>query len=254
MLGICIEGNTQIVFVDTPGIFQPQRRLERAMVAAAWIGVRNADHVALMVDAERGINSNIDKIILKLKKENIKTDLIINKIDIVNKSILLRLAKTLNDSKIFDKTFMISAKNGDGCQSFLTHFSQKLPKGPWVFPKEQISDMTDRLFAAEITREKIFQQLYDELPYATTVETENWEILDDSTIRIKQVVYVQRDSQKAIMLGKKGNRIKSIGIKARLELQDIFGCPVQLMLFVKVRENWTDDPNRYKDWCLDFNA
>ena len=228
ILGICIDGNTQLVFIDTPGIFQPQRRLERAMVAAAWAGVRGADHVALMVDAERGVNTN--------------------------KSILLKLPKTLKDSKLFDKTFMISAKNGDGCESILTDFSQKLPNGPWVFPKEQISDMTDRLFAAEITREKIFHQLYDELPYATTVETENWEILEDSTIRIKQVVYVKRDSQKAIMLGKNGNRIKSIGIEARTELEDIFGYPVQLMLFVKVRENWTDDPNRYKDWSLDFNA
>ena len=254
ILGICVRGKAQLVFIDTPGIFQPRQRLERAMVAAAWMGARDADHIALMVDATLGLDSNTNSILERFKKEGIHADLILNKVDLVEKLKLLKLAARLNDWDVFDKTFMISAKKGDGINDLMLHFTEKLPNGPWMFPKDQVSNLTDRLIAAEITREKIFQQLYKELPYSTTVETEKWKILKDTSIRIDQVIYTQRDSQKAIILGKKGNQIKSIGVEARAELERIFDCHVQLFLFVKVRENWRDDPERYREWGLDFNA
>ena len=254
ILGICVRGKAQLVFIDTPGIFQPRQRLERAMVAAAWMGARDADHIALMVDATLGLDSNTNSILERFKKEGIHADLILNKVDLVEKLKLLKLAARLNDWDFFDKTFMISAKKGDGINDLMLHFIEKLPNGPWMFPKDQVSNLTDRLIAAEITREKIFQQLYKELPYSTTVETEKWKILKDTSIRIDQVIYIQRDSQKAIILGKKGNQIKSIGVEARAELERIFDCHVQLFLFVKVRENWRDDPERYREWGLDFNA
>ena len=254
ILGICVRGKAQLVFIDTPGIFRPRQRLERAMVAAAWMGARDADHIALMVDATLGLDSNTHSILGRFKKEGIHADLIVNKVDLVEKLKLLKLAAQFNDWDVFDKTFMISAKMGDGINDLMLHFTGKLPSGPWMFPKDQVSNLTDRLIAAEITREKIFQQLYKELPYSTTVETEKWKILEDASIRIDQVIYTQRDSQKAIILGKKGNQIKSIGVEARAELERIFDCHVQLFLFVKVRENWRDDPERYREWGLDFNA
>jgi len=254
IIGICVRGETQLVFVDTPGIFRPRQRLERAMVAAAWMGARDADHIALMVDATVGLDSNTNSILQRFKKKGIHADLVLNKIDLVEKLKLLKLAARFNDWNVFDKTFMISAEKGDGINDLMLHFTEKLPKGPWMFPKDQVSNLTDRLIAAEITREKIFQQLYKELPYSTTVETEKWKILEDASIRIDQIIYIQRDSQKAIILGKKGNQIKSIGVEARAELERIFDCHVQLFLFVKVRENWRDDPERYREWGLDFNA
>ena len=254
VLGICMAGAAQVIFIDTPGIFQPRRRLDRAMVAAAWGGAGDADHVLLLVDAARGIDDNTRDIIDKLKGSGRRAVLAINKVDIVKKPGLLALTATLQDPDLFTKTFMISATSGDGVNDLLAYLVSLLPAGPWLFPEDQVSDMPERLLAAEITREKLYLELHQELPYATTVETESWEHKPDGSIRISQVVYVERDTQKAIVLGKGGRQIKPIGVKAREELQEILDTNVHLFVFVKVREKWGDDPERYRDWDLDFNA
>ena len=254
VLGICISGAVQVIFVDTPGIFQPRRRLDRAMVAAAWGGAGDADHVLLLVDAARGIDDDTQNIIDKLRGSGRRAVLAINKVDIVKKTDLLSLTATLQDPDLFTKTFMISATCGDGVNDLLAYLAGLLPAGPWLFPEDQVSDMPERLLAAEITREKLYLELHQELPYATTVETESWEYKPDGSIRISQVIYVERDTQKAIVLGKGGRQIKRIGVKARQELQEIMDTNVHLFVFVKVREKWGDDPERYRDWDLDFNA
>ena len=254
VLGICMAGAAQVIFIDTPGIFQPRRRLDRAMVAAAWGGAGDADHVLLLVDAASGIDDNTRDIIDKLKGSGRRAVLAINKVDIVKKPGLLALTATLQDPDLFTKTFMISATSGDGVNDLLAYLAGLLPAGPWLFPKDQVSDMPERLLAAEITREKLYLELHQELPYATTVETESWEYKPDGSVRISQVVYVERDTQKAIVLGKGGRQIKRIGVKARQELQEILDTNVHLFVFVKVREKWGDDPERYRDWDLDFNA
>ena len=254
VLGICIAGAVQVIFIDTPGIFQPRRRLDRAMVAAAWGGAGDADHVLLLVDAARGIDDDTRNIIDKLRGSGRRAVLAINKVDIVKKTDLLSLTATLQDPDLFTKTFMISATSGDGVNDLLAYLAGLLPAGPWLFPEDQVSDMPERLLAAEITREKLYLELHQELPYATTVETESWEYKPDGSIRISQVVYVERDTQKAIVLGKGGRQIKRIGVKARQELQEIMDTNVHLFVFVKVREKWGDDPERYRDWDLDFNA
>ena len=254
VLGICIEGPSQIIFIDTPGIFQPRRRLDRAMVAAAWIGTADADEVLLLVDASRGLDRNTAAIVKKLKRAERTVILAINKVDLLNKPDLLALAAELNEAGAFTDTFMISAETGDGVADLMALLAGRVAAGRWLFPEDQISDMPGRLTAAEITREQLYLQLHKELPYAAAVETESWKDQDDGSLRIEQVVYVERGSQKAIVLGKKGSRVKSIGEAARKELEEIFGRRVHLFLFVKVRGNWGDDPERYRDLGLDFDA
>ena len=255
VLGIALEGEAQLIFIDTPGIFKPKRRLDRAMVAAAWGGAGDADHVVLLVDSQRGITPDTQSIIDKLKSQvGRRVDLALNKVDLVYKQDLLTLTEKLNQFDIFDETFMISAEKGEGVDEFVTYIKAKMPVSPWLFPEDQISDMPMRLLAAEITREKLYLKLHQELPYATTVETETWEEKKDGSIRIEQTIYVERESQRSIVLGKGGKMIKSIGAESRRDLTEIADTPVHLFLFVKVREKWGDDPSRYSHWGLDFNA
>ena len=254
VLGISIQDKTQIIFIDTPGIFSPKRRLDRAMVSAAWGGIGDADKLLLLIDASRGYDSDTRKIIKKLAKRNQNSVLAINKVDLVAKTELLKLANELNSANIFSDIFMISAQLGDGVDDLMKYLIKYMPAGPWLFPADQISDMPGRLTASEITREKLYLQLHQELPYATSVETESWKEQKDKSIRIEQIIYVERASQKAIILGKGGNRIKSLGKASREELEEIFGYRIHLFLFVKVREKWGDDPERYRELGLDFNA
>jgi len=254
VLGICMAETAQVIFIDTPGIFQPRRRLDRAMVAAAWGGAADADHVLVLIDGARGLDDDSRTIIEKLKANKRRAILAINKVDLVKKPDLLTLTAALDDPDVFTDTFMISAVSGDGVDDLLAHLAGMLPEGPWLFPEDQVSDMPERLLAAEITREKLYLELHQELPYAATVETESWEDKDDGSVRIGQVVYVERDSQKGIVLGKGGRQIKRIGAAARTELEDILGTKMHLFVFVKVRQKWGDDPDRYRDWDLDFNA
>jgi len=255
VLGILTEGTAQIVFVDTPGIFKPRRRLDRAMVAAAWAGAAEGDLVLLLVDAAlKGVREETRGIVEKLAQTKRKAILILNKIDAVRHEVLLSLAADLNATGVFTDTFMISALTGSGVDDLRRHLAAHLPEGPWLFPEDQVSDMPMRLLAAEITREKLFLRLQQELPYAVAVETESWEEQPDGSVRISQIIYVQRDGQKAIVLGRGGQMIKAIGTAARLELEEITEQRVHLALFVKVRENWLDDPARYSVWGLDYDA
>ncbi len=254
VLGIAVRGETQLIFVDTPGIFQPRRRLDRSMVAAAWAGAADADIVVLLVDAEKGLNEDVRRILEGLETAGRKAILALNKIDLVKRETLLALSAALNESGVFTDTFMISAANGDGVEDLADTLVERLPEGPWLYPEDQLSDMAERQLAAEITREKLFLQLCQELPYALTVETEEWEDRADGSVRISQVIYVQRDSQKSIVLGKGGKMIKTVGAAAREELEAMLDCRVHLFLFVKVREKWVDDPERYRDWGLDFDV
>jgi len=254
VLGITIRDQSQIIFIDTPGIFSPKRRLDRAMVASAWGGASDADCVILLVDAKFGIDTETQVIIDGLTKVNRKVIVAINKIDIVKKPVLLSLVATLSAIEIFSETFMISAETGDGVDDLLSYLSNLLPNGPWLYPEDQISDMPSRLLAAEITREKIYQQLHQELPYVLTVETDKWVQGDDGSAKVYQIIIVQKPGQKAIVLGKGGAKIKKIGELARKELENLFGHRVHLFLFVKVRQKWGDDPERYTEWGLDFNA
>ncbi|WP_135077848.1 GTPase Era [Terasakiella sp. SH-1] len=254
VLGIMMKGDSQIIFVDTPGIFAPKRRLDRAMVAAAWGGAADADHIVVLVDAKRGICHETQTIINTLKEQKRKAILILNKIDIVDKEALLELTMKLNAEDIFTDTFMVSALKGDGLDHFVDFIVEKLPQGPWLFPEDQVSDMPERLLAAEITREQLYLKLRQELPYSTTVETETWEEKKDGSVKIEQIIYVARDGQKKIILGKGGQQIKAIGAHARKELEEILDCRVHLFLFVKVRDKWSDDPERFNYWGLDYNA
>ncbi len=252
--GIGIWHNTQIIFLDTPGIFKPKRRLDRAMVASAWNGVLDADIVALIVDAKKGIDPETESIIKKIKENKLKVILIINKIDLVADEQLLRLAKQLNESYHFEETFMISALNNKKTEELYDYLAEHLPQSPWYYPEEQMSDLPLKLLAAEIVREKLFLYLRQELPYALTVEPELWDRREDNSIRAEMTIYVERLGQKQIILGKGGAMIKKIGQAARLELEDLLEERIHLFLFVKVRENWIDDPARYTDWNLDFKA
>jgi GTPase len=254
VLGIATEGASQLVFVDTPGIFAPKRRLERAMVAAAWEGAKEADLVVLLVDAGARLKPETLSIAERLKESGRPALLALNKIDTVKRPALLELSGTLNAAGGFAETFMISALTGDGVADLRRRLAALVPQGPWLFPEDQLSDMPERLLAAEITREKLFLRLQQELPYALTVETESWEEREDGSVRIAQVIYVQRDSQKPIVLGKGGSMIKAIGSAARRELTAILERTVHLSLYVKVREGWIDDPERYREWGLDYNA
>jgi len=252
--GIGIWKNTQIIFLDTPGIFKPKRRLDRAMVASAWGGVNDADMVALLVDGKRGFDDETRSIIEKLKETHTPTLLIINKIDLIKNERLLELTKKLNDAYAFEATFMVSALNGKGLDDFYDYLAEHLPISPWYYPEEQMSDLPLKLLAAEVVREKLFLYLRQEIPYALTVEPELWERREDGSVRAEMTIYVERDGQKQIILGHGGQMIKKIGQSARKELEDMLESRIHLFLFVKVRENWGDDKARYSDWGLDFNA
>lgn len=250
--GIVIHGPTQMVLVDTPGIFKPKRRLDRAMVTTAWGGAKDADLILVLIDAELGINEEAEAILDSLHEKKRKVILVLNKVDRIEPPKLLELAQAANDKVKFDKTFMISALKGYGCKDLVQYLADNLSEGPWYYPEDQISDMPMRMLAAEITREKLYLRLHNELPYSSTIETESWEEKPDGSVRISQVIYVERDSQKKIVLGHKGEAIKSIGQAARKELMEILEQKVHLFLFVKVRDNWGNDPERYREMGLEF--
>jgi GTP-binding protein Era len=250
--GVVTEGEAQIVFIDTPGIFTPKRRLDRAMVEAAWAGAGDADLVALIVDAERGITAEVDALVEGLKNVPNPKVLVLNKVDLLKREKLLALAESLNARLSFERTFMISALSGDGVKDFLDWAAKRIPPGPWHFPEDQLTDLTLALTAAEVTREKLFLRIHDEIPYNATVETEKFTVNKDGSYRIDQVIYVTRDTHKKIVLGAGGQTIKQIGAEARAELIDIFDTKVHLFLFVKVREKWGEDPERYREMGLDY--
>jgi GTPase len=252
--GIVIKDQTQIVLIDSPGIFTPKRRLDRAMISTAWQGAGDADIVLFLVDAERGFSSDAGAILSSLKDKKQRAALVLNKIDRVEPAKLLALTTEANAVASFERTFMISALNGSGCEDLLNWLASALPEGPWFYPDDQVTDLPMRSLAAEITREKLFERLHQELPYASHVETEKWEEMKNGDVRIQQVIYVQRDSQKKIVLGHQGATIKAIGQAARHELAEILEQKVHLFLFVKVRENWGDDPERYREMGLTFGS
>lgn len=250
--GIAVEGDAQLIFVDTPGIFRPKRRLDRAMVTGAWGGAHDADLVAVLIDARKGLDEEAEAILARLAELKHPKILLLNKIDVVDRKNLLALAKTANECVPFDATFMISALTGDGVSDVRKWLARHVPAGPWLYPPDQISDAPLRQLAAEITREKIFQRLHQELPYQSTVETESWKKLRNGSVRIEQTIYVERESQRKIVLGKGGATIKAIGAEARKEIAEIAEAPVHLFLFVKVRAGWEDDPERYRGMGLEF--
>lgn len=252
VLGIALRGETQLIFIDTPGIFAPKRRLDRAMVAAAWAGTEDADIIAVLVDAARGFDDDTRQILQRLNGTGQRVLLVLNKIDLVKHDALLPLADALNKACGFERVFMISSATGDGTGDFSDYLAAALPEGPWLFPEDQLTDLSQRLLAAEITREQVFLQLHQELPYATTVETEGWEDRADGSVKITQTIHVQRAGQKAIVLGKGGGQIKRIGAAARAELERLLERRVHLFLFVRVTENWTEDREHYEFIGLDF--
>jgi len=250
--GIALVGDSQVILVDTPGIFQPKRKLDRAMAQAAWDRAGDADIVALVIDAARGLDEKLAPIVAHLPEIKRPAIAILNKIDLVKKPDLLRLAGELSALKAFDEVFMISALTGDGVGDLKSYLAETVPLGPWLFPEDQLSDASLRQTAAEITREKLFLRLHEELPYALTVETTEWKELKDGSVRIEQTIYVERESQRRIVLGAKGAMIKEIGKAARAEIAEITGAPVHLFLFVKVRERWGEDPERFREMGLDY--
>lgn len=250
--GIAIEGQSQLIFVDTPGIFSPRRRLDRAMVTTAWTGAHEADLVGVLIDARNGIEEEAENILGKLNDIKPPKLLILNKIDVVSKDGLLTLAKDANAKAKFEATLMISALTGDGVGDLKAWLAERVPAGPWLYPPDQISEAPMRQLAAEITREKLFERLHQELPYHSTVETEVWKELRGGDIRVEQTIYVERESQRKIVLGKGGQTIKAIGEAARKEIAGVAEAKVHLFLFVKVRESWGDDPERYRAMGLEF--
>jgi GTP-binding protein Era len=250
--GIVIENNAQIILVDTPGIFLPKRRLDRAMVSTAWSGAHDADLVCVLIDAKAGIDEEAEAILTKAASVNHEKILVINKVDLVQREKLLALAQAANERMPFAKTFMVSAISGDGVDDIRSTLAEMVAPGPFLYPEDQMSDAPMRHLAAEITREKIFRKLHQELPYQSTVETDKWEERKDKSVRIEQTIFVERESQRKIVLGAGGATIKSIGADSRKEIGEILGVPVHLFLFVKVRENWGDDPDRYREMGLEF--
>ena len=250
--GIAIEGRSQLVFIDTPGIFAPRRRLDRAMVTTAWASAHDADLVGVLIDARRGIDAEVSGLLDRVASVRHGRFLILNKIDLVEKPTLLVLAQTANQRAAFETTFMISALHSDGVVDMRRWLAARAPAGPWHFPEDQVSDAPLRQLAAEITREKLYLRLHQELPYHSTVETVDWKELKDGSVRIEQTIFVERESQRKIVLGKGGQTIKAIGSEARREIAAAVEAKVHLMLFVKVRENWGDDPERYREIGLDF--
>jgi GTP-binding protein Era len=250
--GIAMEGPAQLIFIDTPGIFAPKRRLDRAMVTTAWTGAYDADVVAVLIDAKKGLDDEAEAILTKLEEVRQPKVLILNKVDIVDKEKLLGLAQALNTRARFESTFMISALSGSGVADVRKWLAEHVPEGPWHYPEDEVSDAPVRQLAAEITREKLYLKLHQELPYQSTVETETWTERKDGSVRVEQVIYVERESQRKIVLGKGGQTIKAIGEASRRELSEIIEKPVHLFLFVKVRENWGNDPERYRQMGLEF--
>jgi GTP-binding protein Era len=255
VVGVAMRGDAQVVFVDTPGIFAPKRRLDRAMVAAAWSGAGDADRIVLLVDAaKRKIDADTRAIIDGLKESGRKAICAINKVDAVKRDGLLALAAELSTLFPFEQIFMISAETGDGVEDLMNEVVAHLPEGPHHYPDDQLTDLPVRLLASEVTREHLFRQLHEEVPYALTVETEAWEEFKDGSAKVSQVIYVARDNQKAIVLGKGGARIKQVREAAQAELEGMLERKIHLFLFVKVRENWQDDPERYREMGLDFES
>ncbi|HEY9550299.1 MAG TPA: GTPase Era [Kiloniellaceae bacterium] len=253
--GIAMQGDAQIVFIDTPGIFVAKRRLERAMVQAAWASVEDADVALVIHDAGRSqISAETRQVIEGLAEARCEVVLVLNKVDLVRREKLLELTSELSGMGTFSKVFMLSALNGDGTEDLMAYLSSRMPEGPWLFPEDQLSDLSLRMLAAEITREKLFLNLHQELPYALTVETESWEDFKDGSARVQQVIYVGREQHKAICLGKGGKTIRLVRQAAQKEMETAFGQPVHLFLFVKVRENWINDPERYRNLGLEFDA
>lgn len=250
--GIVIEDRSQIILVDTPGIFAPRRRLDRAMVTTAWSGAHDADLVCLLLDARKGIDEEAEAVFGRLAEVKRPKVLVINKIDTVARETLLALASRANERLAFEATFMVAAISGDGVADLRAAMARAVPEGPFLYPEDQLSDAPMRHLAAEITREKIYRKLHQELPYQSTVETDAYTERKDGSVRIEQTIFVERESQRKIVLGKAGATIKAIGADARRELAEIIGHPVHLFLFVKVRENWGDDPDRYREMGLEF--
>jgi GTP-binding protein Era len=250
--GIAIEGAAQLIFVDTPGIFAPRRRLDRAMVGSAWASTQDADIVTLLIDAHKGAAEDEDAIVRRLDEIRAPKVLVLNKIDLVGKPALLKLTQDFNERAKFAATFMVSARSGDGVGDLKKFLAAHVPEGPWLYPGDQISDAPLRQLAAEITREKLYLRLHQELPYQSTVETEVWKELKDGAVRIEQTIYVERESQRKIVLGKGGQTIKAIGAAARADIAEAVEHPVHLFLFVKVRDGWGDDPERYREMGLEF--
>ncbi len=250
--GIGMQANAQLVFIDTPGIFEPKRRLDRAMVSAAWKGSQDAEITLLLVDAQKGITDDVERIIKGLKEAKRDAILVINKIDGMRRDSLLAFVKDLNDAFDFTDTFLISALKGDGVSDLKKHLANLAPEGPWMYPEEQIADVTLRLLASEITREKVYLRLHDELPYHITVETEKWDERPDGSVRIEQVIHVQRESQKGMVIGKGGSMLKKLGQMAREDMEEEFGHRVHLFLHVRTTERWAEDKTMYQDMGLDF--
>ena len=252
--GIAMRDRTQIVFVDTPGVFAPKRRLDRAMVRTAWTGAMDADIVLAIVDAERGLSEDVETILDRVQHVPQTKVLLLNKVDRIKRDLLLGLTEKIASRVDFAKVFMISALTGSGCDDLIDWIAKTLPEGPWYYPEDQITDLPLRQLAAEITREKLYLRLHQELPYSSHVETELWETRKDGSVRIEQTIYVERDSQKRIVIGHNGETIKAIGQAARKEIMEAADQTVHLFLFVKVRENWGDDPERYREIGLDFSS
>ena len=252
MRGIAVAGKTQIVLVDTPGIFRPKRRLDRAMVETAWTEAREADVAVLVLDAIRGLDDVAEPIFQQAGQLKIPLVLVLNKVDKVDKAKLLALASEASKSLPLEQLFMVSALSGDGVEDLKNYLASRMPPGPWLFPEDQIADAPLRQWAAEVTREKMFLRLHEEIPYSSTVETTDWKQLKDGSTRIEQTIFVERESQRKIVLGAKGQAIKQISMEARREIAEGVEAPVHLFLFVKVRENWADDPERYREMGLDF--
>jgi GTP-binding protein Era len=251
--GIAMEGAAQLVLIDTPGIFAPKRRLDKAMVASAWAGAADADQVLLLIDAAKGPDEDVDALIARLAQQTRKVILVLNKVDrIEDKGRLFALVEDLSARLPVESVFMIAALTGDGVAELKRFLAARVPEGPWLYPEDELSDIPIRQLAAEVTREKIYNYLHDELPYQMTVETESWKKLRDKSVRVQQVIYVTRDGHKSIVLGKGGQTIKKISQASRTELAEIVGAPVHLFLFVKVRENWERDPERYREMGLEF--
>jgi GTP-binding protein Era len=252
LMGIAIQGSAQILLVDTPGIFEPRRRLDRAMVAAAWTGAQDADVTLLVIDSAAGVNAEVERIVGSLTERRHPLFLVLNKIDLVKKGELLALSADLTATLDPDSVFMISASTGDGVTDLKDALAQAMPEGPWLYPEDEVSDATDRMIAAELTREQIVNQLHQELPYATAVETESWEDRPDGSTVINQQILVERDSQKAIVIGKGGRRLKAIGAAARAEITQHLGRPVHLFLHVKVSPRWDEDRGLYREIGLEW--
>ncbi len=250
--GIGLLDETQLVFIDTPGIFEPKRRLDRAMVQAAWRGAEDAETTVLVVDARKGLSDDVGAIIRGLKDSGRQAILVMNKIDQMKRDTLLALAQDLFETGVFTDNFMVSALTGDGVEDLKAHLARLAPIGPWMYPEDQISDVTLRLLAAEITREKVYLRLHDELPYASTVETEQFEERKDGSFRIEQVIHVERTTQKGIVIGKGGSMLKTIGQLARQDMEEAFDCKVHLFLHVRVSERWAEDRDHYEGIGLDF--